>query len=1002
MSLSSALNNAISGLRATQIGVQWTSQNVGNADTPGYTRKVVNLENSATGGVNVASVTRNVNDNLAREALREQNKLAGLETSYEYLSRLSEYLGDPNDGGRLTRTMGNLATAFEELALAPRALENLTLTRDRGRDAAAELRSLSAEIQDLRTQATQQVSVSVSVVNEALIEIDQLNGQISRKSAAGDAPGDLQDQRDRAVARIAEEIPIEVRQKQLGQISIFLKSGQSILDGGPRLLAEQSSIGQVSALMEFPAVAKIGFVNDPSSDITTSLTSGRLGEVVNLRDKVLPTFQIQIDSLAIELRDTVNLIHNRGTPSPPPETVEAAHAYHDNTRFSFTDSTRFVIFDASGAQVGFADYSTLGVAKNINDIASDLNALPDLSADAEQPQIDVIDTVALTTGQTAAFTLGATTVTYTAAARETAEQVRDGLLALINADAGVNSLIVATPGTQANEITITGLQMGVPFSASTGGTGTSDAAVLTNNVANVAAVAQVDTLTMAAITTGQTATIEVGGITITIDDNAGAGRTAAEARDAAVAAILADPDLSAIVTAANGGAADELTLTAVEAGTPFTPTLGGAAVPAGINTTPNGVPIGQVDTIELDYLAAGQTLTYAIGAVSVVYTAGADGATPTEARDGLIALINDNPFLAARTTAAAATDTSITLTAAVDGVGYAGVITAAPAAIANQTTQDAALATTLGLTASVTDGKLSISVGEGYGLAMLDMPADGGRDIAVNVYADGAAQTDSKQGFSNLFGFHDFFSAPSGGPVHASNLFTTTNKQIQTNFEIITPEGRTTLNGNRTLSEIVEQINSTPGLGATASLYRLGSQWGIRLSGSDEIAVQSLAGNQVSFSRQELGAAERIELSESILNSPEKIARGRPITTPPDSQTYKLETADGAIAGQMAAVFSAGHEFPAVAGLPFVNTTFAQYSAQIAGQIGGQATQARADAEFQSDFTNMLEQRISAQSDVDIDQELAHLIELQNAYAASARVIDTITQLFDILTNTAR
>ena len=58
MSLTNALTNAISGLRATQVGVQWTSQNVGNADTPGYTRKVVNLENNSNGGVNVASVTR--------------------------------------------------------------------------------------------------------------------------------------------------------------------------------------------------------------------------------------------------------------------------------------------------------------------------------------------------------------------------------------------------------------------------------------------------------------------------------------------------------------------------------------------------------------------------------------------------------------------------------------------------------------------------------------------------------------------------------------------------------------------------------------------------------------------------------------------------------------------------------------------------------------------------------------------------------------------------------
>ncbi|MEO1250531.1 MAG: flagellar basal body rod C-terminal domain-containing protein, partial [Pseudomonadota bacterium] len=421
-----------------------------------------------------------------------------------------------------------------------------------------------------------------------------------------------------------------------------------------------------------------------------------------------------------------------------------------------------------------------------------------------------------------------------------------------------------------------------------------------------------------------------------------------------------------------------------------------------VTTTPNVVPVAQVDTIDLDYLAPGQSLTFSIGAVSAIYTAGPNGASPTEARDGLIAEINDNPFLAARVTASVGTTSSITLTAAVAGTAYTGTVAAAPASISTQTTQESKLAASLGLTASVTDNKLSISVADGYGLAILDMPADGNRDISIDQFADGVLLTDKKQGFSNLFGFNDFYEMPTGGPVQASTLFASTSVAIEANFQIVTPTGRTTITGNRTLAEIVEQINATQGLDATASLYRLGTQWGIRLSGSDAIAVQNLSGNKVTFDRQELGAAQRIDLVEEIDNRPELIARGRPITTPPQNDTYRLETADGAIAGQMAALFSGTHSFPAVAGLPLVTTTFTQYSAQIAGQIAGQASEAKAEFEFQTDFTALLDQRISAVSEVDIDQELANLIELQNAYSASARVIDTVTQLFDILNSTAR
>ena len=42
MSLTQALNSALSGLQVTQANISMVAANVANADTPGYTRKVVN------------------------------------------------------------------------------------------------------------------------------------------------------------------------------------------------------------------------------------------------------------------------------------------------------------------------------------------------------------------------------------------------------------------------------------------------------------------------------------------------------------------------------------------------------------------------------------------------------------------------------------------------------------------------------------------------------------------------------------------------------------------------------------------------------------------------------------------------------------------------------------------------------------------------------------------------------------------------------------------------
>jgi flagellar hook-associated protein 1 FlgK len=53
-------------------------------------------------------------------------------------------------------------------------------------------------------------------------------------------------------------------------------------------------------------------------------------------------------------------------------------------------------------------------------------------------------------------------------------------------------------------------------------------------------------------------------------------------------------------------------------------------------------------------------------------------------------------------------------------------------------------------------------------------------------------------------------------------------------------------------------------------------------------------------------------------------------------------------------------------------------------------------------FSEGLEARFTRQSRVDIDSEMASLIQLQNAYAANARVISTAQTMWDTLVGAVR
>jgi flagellar hook-associated protein 1 FlgK len=48
---------------------------------------------------------------------------------------------------------------------------------------------------------------------------------------------------------------------------------------------------------------------------------------------------------------------------------------------------------------------------------------------------------------------------------------------------------------------------------------------------------------------------------------------------------------------------------------------------------------------------------------------------------------------------------------------------------------------------------------------------------------------------------------------------------------------------------------------------------------------------------------------------------------------------------------------------------------------------------------NTLQKKVTDASGVNIDDELAHLLALQNAYSANARVMSSIKQMYDTLIN---
>jgi flagellar hook-associated protein 1 FlgK len=84
------------------------------------------------------------------------------------------------------------------------------------------------------------------------------------------------------------------------------------------------------------------------------------------------------------------------------------------------------------------------------------------------------------------------------------------------------------------------------------------------------------------------------------------------------------------------------------------------------------------------------------------------------------------------------------------------------------------------------------------------------------------------------------------------------------------------------------------------------------------------------------------------------------------------------------------------ASAPFKGTLLS-YMRQFTSQQGAAADSAKQLADGQGVVLNTLQKKMSSTSGVNIDEEMAHLLSLQNAYSANARVMSTVNDMYKTL-----
>jgi len=309
--------------------------------------------------------------------------------------------------------------------------------------------------------------------------------------------------------------------------------------------------------------------------------------------------------------------------------------------------------------------------------------------------------------------------------------------------------------------------------------------------------------------------------------------------------------------------------------------------------------------------------------------------------------------------------------------------------------------------ASFSNGALSIQATGSNGVSIADNPA--------------APTNKAGRGFSDFFGLNDLITS-TGFPVANTGL-TTTDPNGFIAGGVITmrvqdANGGTlrmasvTVPGGGDMNALLASLNdSTTGVGvygafsldSNGRLAFTPNQRGVSITVPSDTTQRGAGGPSISQlfglpSATQPPLAQSYSVRSDIASNSSKLAMAQLDLTATAGQSA-LSVGDSRGGQLLASVNQKVVQFDAAGAAGSVTTTLANYAAQFAGSLAQQASSADTTNTNAQSIADEANRRRSSVEGVSLDQELVNLTTYQQAYNASARMLQAVSQLYQVLLN---
>jgi flagellar hook-associated protein 1 FlgK len=312
-----SLNIGSESLFASRQGVDTAGHNIANAQTEGFSRQRINLEQRAPSetrgvvignGVFVKNITR-AHDSFLEKQINDTHQEAGQSSARLDSMKPLEAIYSPELGNGLATELDKFFNSLQDLSNFPEELPIRTSVKENAQNVINAFHHIDESLKIHRDYINNRIAGEVSEASGMVEQIAKLNIAIKgAETSSSKEVSDLLDQQDKILRELTQKMDISYYRGDQGMVVVRGPAETLLVDRGSFAKIDVSRAGDGNL---YDIVVLDGAAYKPTV-VTHENKRGRLAGMVEVRDRVVPNLLDSNNKMAGAFAGSMNDIHREG------------------------------------------------------------------------------------------------------------------------------------------------------------------------------------------------------------------------------------------------------------------------------------------------------------------------------------------------------------------------------------------------------------------------------------------------------------------------------------------------------------------------------------------------------------------------------------------------------------------------------------------------------------------------------------------------------------------